>query len=478
MTTMFNRTLRAALALGALAFANAAWADAQITGCHDVAAADGQKPTVQCDLRATEDVTVKSVKVTGNGQSIDATYTANNTADPPASVLILLDRSGRRDFERMRRVAGQLVGSDLKGVSFGAYGFTRDMQPIAPMGTAPATIRLALESVGSQSGASELLRNIVDALPLLTATPGKRKILLVFSNGDFQDTAYTVGEVSAKLKQANVVFVGVAPGNSADDIALAQSLRRMAQDTSGEFLTVQQGGPKKLKDYLAFGGVISFEPIAADMKIEADVGKPVSAAYKTTLPVVAAAASPGSPADTKSEPPKPLDYTSPREIYNAFLTWLRESVRNQIIFAGGAVAVILVLLLVVRLASRRRPVPQQPDLSPLPHVDAAPSSAAEIKPVIGWLEFLDGNQTREPIRSRATRIGRYSDNDIVLKNTSVHRQHAVIREDQGGGLVIVDMDTTNGVYVNGERVKSAKLKQGDVIELGEVRMRFSQPHAN
>lgn len=37
---------------------------------------------------------------------------------------------------------------------------------------------------------------------------------------------------------------------------------------------------------------------------------------------------------------------------------------------------------------------------------------------------------------------------------------------------MMDLDTVNGVVVNGKKVKSCKLTDGDVIELGEVRMRF------
>lgn len=474
-------TLRTILALGAIAVATPALADAQITLCHDIAANDSKKAQIQCDLRATEDVTVKGVKITGDGRSSDATYKPNSAAEPPATVLILLGQNesiDRNDFSRLRSVLSRIIDPAAKGLSFGVYGFARDLKEIAPVGTSPATIKLAVESITRQGKASEGLRNIVDVLPKLTAAPGDRKILIILSDGRFEDTAYSVNEVSAKLKQANITVMAVAPGSGPDDVTDAQTLRRLTQDTSGEFLTAQNqpaadNAVRRLKSYLSFGGTISFEPIAPEMKIEADIqgGKPANVTYKTALTP--------TPADTTSAPdePKPVNWLSPSSVYNAFLDWLRAGLRNQLIFAGGVLAIVVLLVLLAKLASSRR---QQLGSVKLPEMGVAqPESRAEIRPVFGWLEFLDGNQTREPIRSRATRVGRSSDNDIVLKNTSVHRQHAVIKEDPTGGLVIVDMDTNNGVILNGERIKSAaKLKQGDVIELGEVRMRFSQPHSN
>lgn len=481
MKKISNPTLRTLLVLGAIAVVMPTVADAQITLCRDIAASDSKKAQVQCDLRATEDVTVKGVKVSGDGRSSEATYKANNAAEPPAAILILLDQNesiDRNGFNRLRSVLSRIIDPAAKGLSFGVYGFSRDLKEIAPVGTSPATIKLAVESIARQGRASEGLRSIVDVLPKLIAAPGDRKILIILSDGRFDDPAYSVNEVSAKLKQANVTVMAVAPGNAPDDVTDAQTLRRLAQDTFGEFLTAQNQSAaenvvRRLKSFLTFGGTISFEPIAPEMKIEADIqgGKAASTTYKTELTPVAP--------EVSSVPPglKPKESFSPKNLYNAFLAWLQDGLRNHLIFAGGVLAVVVILVLLAKFVSNRR---QESEAALPPEMGVVqPESYAEIRPVFGWLEFLDGNQTREPIRSRATRLGRSSDNDIVLKNTSVHRQHAVIKEDPTGGLVIVDMDTNNGVIVNGERIKSAaKLNQGDVIELGEVRMRFSQPQPN
>jgi DNA-binding SARP family transcriptional activator len=65
-----------------------------------------------------------------------------------------------------------------------------------------------------------------------------------------------------------------------------------------------------------------------------------------------------------------------------------------------------------------------------------------------------------------TRIGRFTDNDIVLDDTDVSRHHAVIT-DTGAGFMLTDLRSTNGVEVQGHRVRgSATLSPGDRVRIG------------
>ena len=62
-------------------------------------------------------------------------------------------------------------------------------------------------------------------------------------------------------------------------------------------------------------------------------------------------------------------------------------------------------------------------------------------------------------------IGRGVDCDIVLPNVSVSRQHACVRVSPEGAEV-VDLDSQNGVFLNGEQVNQAPLQSGDEIGIG------------
>jgi pSer/pThr/pTyr-binding forkhead associated (FHA) protein len=68
-------------------------------------------------------------------------------------------------------------------------------------------------------------------------------------------------------------------------------------------------------------------------------------------------------------------------------------------------------------------------------------------------------------------IGRSPHSDLVLGDPTVSRVHAVVLR-EGGSWTIMDLDSANGVRVNGARVKQAVLGHGDVIEVGRVRLVF------
>jgi len=71
-------------------------------------------------------------------------------------------------------------------------------------------------------------------------------------------------------------------------------------------------------------------------------------------------------------------------------------------------------------------------------------------------------------------IGRTDDNDVVLNHRSISRHHAkIVRE--GDKFQIMDMQSANGVRVNGEEYGKVELRKGDKIDLGHVRLVFVPP---
>lgn len=97
-------------------------------------------------------------------------------------------------------------------------------------------------------------------------------------------------------------------------------------------------------------------------------------------------------------------------------------------------------------------------------------------PTEAWVETASGE--RHVVGRALLRIGREADNDICLQEKTVHRYHAVVRRTTDGSVLITDLsgDEGNGVLVNGSRVAEGRLTAGDVIGIGEVKLKFdSQP---
>lgn len=71
-------------------------------------------------------------------------------------------------------------------------------------------------------------------------------------------------------------------------------------------------------------------------------------------------------------------------------------------------------------------------------------------------------------------IGRELDNALRIPDPSISRHHCVIRK-AGAGYEVQDLQSSNGVLLNGNRVQASPLKHGDRITLGQIHLTFMDP---
>ncbi len=96
---------------------------------------------------------------------------------------------------------------------------------------------------------------------------------------------------------------------------------------------------------------------------------------------------------------------------------------------------------------------------------------------VWMLERMDSGEPRSAVLGARTRIGRSADCEIVVDGASVSRHHALILVDSRGA-VLEDLNSTNGVFVNGRRVLRERLRDGDVVTLGEAKFRVTGADAS
>jgi ABC-type multidrug transport system ATPase subunit/pSer/pThr/pTyr-binding forkhead associated (FHA) protein len=99
------------------------------------------------------------------------------------------------------------------------------------------------------------------------------------------------------------------------------------------------------------------------------------------------------------------------------------------------------------------------------------------QPASGDTTFMPG-VLREPtsrvrIQSQVMRIGRRPDNDIVVSDLGVSKQHAELRRSPTGGFTILDLGSHNGTFVNGTRVNQQELNEGDILAIGHATFRLT-----
>lgn len=101
------------------------------------------------------------------------------------------------------------------------------------------------------------------------------------------------------------------------------------------------------------------------------------------------------------------------------------------------------------------------------------SHAAETAPKVS-IESPDGSIGEVPLLAAELNIGRAPDNAIFLSDPTVSRYHGILRR-QNGRYVILDLNSSSGIFVNNQRIgpQGWVLGQGDVITIGRTSITFS-----
>lgn len=116
----------------------------------------------------------------------------------------------------------------------------------------------------------------------------------------------------------------------------------------------------------------------------------------------------------------------------------------------------------------------QTSIERLGSVPPGPGPGAVQGPAAEWsaeLIRIDGERPVTHVLARRTRIGRASGCELQIDSSSVSRHHALVvvgpRE-----AVIEDLNSTNGVMVNGRKVMRQQLADGDAVTIGETQFRY------
>lgn len=102
---------------------------------------------------------------------------------------------------------------------------------------------------------------------------------------------------------------------------------------------------------------------------------------------------------------------------------------------------------------------------------SSPEAAAPTMELHVYL-YDEARDTAYTLTGAVQTIGRESSNDIVVPDINISRMHAQISRDPDGVWTVADLNSTNGLFVNGRRVRVAQLRDADMITLGTSTLEF------
>lgn len=462
----------AAVIAAALCGADGA-AGATLTEHMDVGCVQDEPLVLSCRYRLLDAGRLGSAVAEFEGTIVTGTMTSGFPAPGEhVDALILVDTS---DPARAPVIATNVQHIDAlltqaaSHYRFGLAGFDTNLYVLAPVGSSPEDVREGAAALSATGRTTELYRNVLEAVRLLARSQAERRVLFLFSDGLAEDYAYHHEDVVELARETGVIIHAIGyPRSVAQSVAL-QTLRRLAAETGGLYVQADHLDRSIPED--SFGRMLAATDSGGSLRFDlgplADAGVAgaidVSLAFQTatqsflvlapvSLPVNDTLV-PAPPVTDATSPPQPRPLARPPAAAPpAGPPWPWIAILLSML--------ALVLLGVAALLVRAR------------YAAAARTNSTAAKP-LAWLLPGDDTNTRHVIDRTPWRIGRGRSNDLTLSDHSVSRLHAEIRSNEEGALLLKDLESLNGVFVNDNRVDAMELREGDIVDIGDVRLRFT-----
>jgi len=365
---------------------------------------------------------------------------------------------------------------------FGLASFDKELQLEAPIGSETSVINNAAKILKATGSTTELHRNMLEAITLFRDVDAARKSIFLFSDGLAEDKAYFHSDVVNAAKKAGIIITSIGyPRSVAQSVSL-QTLRRLSEETGGIYVEANNHFDipgnflQQPFNSLDNGGEFNIDlSEIIDNKVNNDINIVIS--FVTDIGTTAI----GIPVEFISPPV----IQTPTTIIQQVPVIKEDAVKRDapvkapvqivsqpqkadplegLLLYGIPVALLILMILTIAtfFISLRRQNKNQIDTINFP----------EVKPY-AFLITQDETKASYPITRTTCRIGRSKNNEITLRDNSVSRRHAEIHRDQGDEFTLIDLNSLNGVFVNDEKIGRYKLQEGDIMEIGDINLRFT-----
>lgn len=464
----------------------------------DASKATGKNEII-CDFKFSQPQPLEELVFTANEKVLDgAVFTPYSGTGSTSAMLFLIDTSNPKRSATVKRnikiVRDQLRFSSASRL-VGLATFASNLELIFKPEESHNSVESKLSNIVANGAATEFFSNSLEGIKILKDVKADRRALIIMSDGKAEDTAYNRLDVVTAAKEAGVTIIGLGFAETQSETPSLQEIQRLAEDTGGHFVSVVAAQPFpedfliNLPKYIENGGSIKapLQDISGSINatLVANIRGGKTFSFTDTIEVATTA---------PSIPKEPALIAKIYRSFDGIAPGASSWAENNSLLAYLLLAILpLIILAAILFAQTNKPEKEDVDNETVPdRVDLDPDDGTGIGPVpdpddngptrsmmtskdetLGNFEIVGSEENKYAIPSHSVSIGRHSDNDLQLTNDSVHRHHAHFHISPDGVPTIHDLDTENGVLVNGSLVEKMELKAGDIIELGEVRLRYN-----
>lgn len=437
-----------------------------------------------CDYRLIKPEPVLAISADVDGKTLPVTRLGHYPDDHTiTAILLLVDTSdpGRaRAIEAIRQHIERILNTAKNHHRIGLASFDRGLRLEVPIGISSEQILRATAGLWATGQTTELYRSLLTALELLAQVKADRKTIYLFSDGLAEDTAYFHDDVVHAARTAGVIITSLGYPRSVSQSVGLQTLRRLSEETGGLFIEGDNSFhiPDAFLDQpfrnIDNGGRIAVATGAAELKpgenytvnlhFETDTGQ-YTVQHLLSVPGMAVAVAETPSATTNEKPATAAIDTAPAQPVKVITREAPEPRMNPWFWYGIPMflVLLLVLALVALILANYRQGKKPANIA---------TGFTEFRPY-AYLVVQDETKKRYAITRTTWRIGRGKDNEMTLRDSSVSRRHAEIHRDKGDVFTIYDLESLNGVYVNNRKITRQVLHEGDIIEIGDIALRFT-----
>lgn len=341
-----------------------------------------------------------------------------------------------------------------------------------------------LSTIPVKGNRTELWRNTQAALKDLATRSSQRKILVLLSDGDAEDTtAYTREDVVKIAKDAHIRIVSLGYR----DTMGTQNLRKIAEDTGGSFWKADKAAHQLPSEFFrALTTLIRSHGIVTIPSMMLHPTQSGKQDLNITFAHTGGESRLSLSVDTqKIAPPTPKPKITPKPIVKVPAKSDSELfIERYKVYLGIAAALLLLGLLFLLLRKKKTPPAKEAagDVEPLGNVTREGSEGGNPTMIhrgelLAYFESLDG--MRYDVYKFPSVIGKNSSNDVVIVGQYISRQHATITQNNGN-YFIVDNNSSNGTKVNGKNINApTRISEGAKVSFGPYETIFHTPaHGN